>query len=375
MHLAEHQPEAYEKLRSRIFIYDFSSRDPISSYNILARWPDAEPEFFALNRADILTDLLNGSDKLSLTGVSVLQKFLLLLSEFSLPITALNEVLHDEGFQSRLLARCRNEAVIAYFDRQFPAVPKSTLAALSRRVEALFASEGVRLSLSGNTAPDFRQHQDEGHIVLINCFGRTITRGVRRVLQGLVLSDIHQSVFARQQKGNAFLWFGDEAQNFFLTERLRENMTDLLTMSRSFGSHCLYLTQNMSTAIQDARMLKILYTNLTWSFSMRGEPGDCAFLKPALPVTGRKIRPKADPFSKDEFYSVAEERGMALDSVTNLADREGYLWLKSRPSAEHSRSEQSNWRFPPALSFRKPSRISSVILRSGDGFLVKRMTI
>ena len=56
MHLAEHQPEAHEKLRSRIFIYDLSSRDPISSYNILARWPDAEPEFFALNRADILTD-------------------------------------------------------------------------------------------------------------------------------------------------------------------------------------------------------------------------------------------------------------------------------------------------------------------------------
>lgn len=332
-HLARHNPGACRELRDRIVIYDFSSRDPVSSYNILARWPEAEPDFFALNRADLLLDLLPGPDKLSLGGTSVLHKLLLLLSEFGLPITHLNEVLHNEQLRNRLVARTSNDTAQRYFNRQFASEPKPTIEAIARRMEALFASEGVRLSLSGNTAPDFRLFQDEGKIVLVNCFGETISRSVRRLLQGLVLSDIRQSVFARRKKERAFFWCLDEAQNFFVTEKLRENMSDLLSMSRTFGSHFLYLTQNMGTAVQDPRIMKILTTNIRWSFSMRGEPGDCEFLKSALPVTGRKARPQANPFAEESYYSLAEERAMALDEIARLPDRVGYLWLKAR-SAE-----------------------------------------
>ena len=327
--LAVEDPGAREELLERLVIYDFSSKDPVSSYNILARWPGTESDFFAFNRADLLIDLLEG-DRPSLGGLAVLQKLLLLLSEFQLPITSLDDVLHDEGLRNRLLARCRNRTVRHYFSRHFPKVPKSTVEALRRRIDALFASEGVRLALSGNSAPDFKAFQDEGKIVLINCFGETISRGVRKLLQGLVLSDIRQSVFARNRKDNAFLWFCDEAQHFFSSPKLREHMSDLLTMARSFGTHLLYLTQNMSTAVPDKRMLKILYTNIRWSFSMRGEPSDCEFLRAALPVTGRKLRPQADPFAQTQFQTLSEERTANLEGIANLPDREGYLWLKSR---------------------------------------------
>ena len=182
---------------------------------------------------------------------------------------------------------------------------------------------------------------------MVNCFGQSISRGVRRVLQGLVLSDIRQAVFARKCPDRPYLWFCDEAQNFFLTEKLRENMSDLLTMSRSFGSFFLYLTQNMSTAVQDARMLKVLYTNIRWSFSMRGEPGDCAFLKSALPVTGRRPRPRTDPFGERTFCTPAEERGLLLDEIANLPDRIGYLWLKTH-TAEAISIRTPDLALPPA---------------------------
>lgn len=330
--LSQRDPVAAKELRRRIVIYDFGSRDPVSSYNILARWPDSEADFFASNRAEMLLDLLAGTDKLSLGGTAVLQKLLLLLSEFNLPLTYIDEVLADSGLLSRLLSETKNDAVKTYFARQFPAVPKPTIAALRRRIEALFAASSVRLALAGNTAPDFRRYMDEGRIVLVNCFGQNISRGVRRVLQGLVLSDIRQAVFARKCPDRPYLWFCDEAQNFFLTEKLRDNMADLLTMSRSFGSFFLYLTQNMSTAVQDARMLKILYTNIRWSFSMRGDPGDCTFLKSALPMTGRRPRPRTDPFQERTFCTPAEERGLLLDEIANLPDRVGYLWLKTHTS-------------------------------------------
>ncbi len=77
-------------------------------------------------------------------------------------------------------------------------------------------------------------------------------------------------------------------------------------------------------------MLKTVYTNIKWSFSMRGEPGDCAFLKSVLPLTGRKLRPQASPFQEKSFYSLAEERGTALEEIAHLPDRVGYLWLKAR---------------------------------------------
>ena len=328
--LAELERALARDLRRRIVVLDFSLRDPISPYNILARWPGADPEFFAQSRADLLLELLPGADGVSLGASALLRRAILLLSEFSLPITWLEALLQDEPFRKRLLARSQNPSIAKYFAHQFPALPKQTVAALSRRMEALFASEAVRLVLSGTSAPDFRALQDEGKIILVNCFGTDISRSIRRLLQALILSDVAHATFARRQHDNAFLWIADEAQNFFITQHLRDHMLDLLTMARSFGTHLMLVSQNMTTALQDARMLSVLHTNIRWAFAMRGEPGDCSFLRPALPVTGRRRKPQTNPFEEPAFYTLNEERTMALDEIANLPDRVGYLWLKSR---------------------------------------------
>ncbi len=118
--LARQNPKAARELRRRVVIYDFSSSDPVSSYNVLARWPNTEPNFFAFNRADLLLDLLAGSDKLSLGSISLLRKLILLLSEFDLPITYLTDILDDEPLRTRLLSRSRQTAMRQYFVRQFP---------------------------------------------------------------------------------------------------------------------------------------------------------------------------------------------------------------------------------------------------------------
>src|SRR5207249_2227807 len=118
---------------------------------------------------------------------------------------------------------------------------------------ALFSSTSLKLALSGSTAPDLRALQDAGKLVLINTAGPNIPRATARTLQALFLSDIRQAVFARQNH-NPFLWCADESQHFFRTKALREDMSELLTTARSFGSFFLYLTQNLSTAVQDRNM-------------------------------------------------------------------------------------------------------------------------
>src|SRR5207249_3346976 len=76
------------------------------------------------------------------------------------------EILRNETLRRLLLARSKDDELVSYFTRQFAEVPKATVPAICRRLDALFSSDGVRLALSGNTAPDFRRLQDEGCIVL-----------------------------------------------------------------------------------------------------------------------------------------------------------------------------------------------------------------
>ncbi|MGH9680476.1 MAG: hypothetical protein ACRD4Y_11060, partial [Candidatus Acidiferrales bacterium] len=75
-----------------------------------------------------------------------------------------------------------------------------------------------------------------------------------------------------------------------------------------------------------------LHTNIRWSLTLRGTPRDAQFLRAALPVTGRRLRPDPHPFREKTTYSPEEERSLALESIAHLPDRCGYLWLKTRCS-------------------------------------------
>ena len=361
--------EARKALLRRIVIIDFSSREAVSSYNILSRWPYTEPDFFVTSRLETLRELLPAGEQLSLRGATVLKNVLALLAEFGLPLTYLDAVLSSNTLRANLLRRSKNAPVRFYFERYLAQEGRQTIAALRVRMESLFASDGVRLALSGSTAPDFRELQNEGKIVLVNCAGPTITRGVRLLLQGLVLSDIRQSIFARPNNPPVtYLWMADEAQNFFLTRQQQENMADVLTMARSFGSFFCFLCQNLSTAVPDARILELLHTNIRWSLTLRGTPRDAQFLRAALPVTGRRARPDPHPFRERTWYTAEEERALSLEGVAHLPDRTGYLWLKTRcpeairiatrrldlPEGEAFRTAVEALRGEPGLGARLP---------------------
>jgi len=351
--LAELEGRAQQELLDRIVIIDFSSQQAVSPYNILSRRPNTEKDFFVTSRLETLRELLPAGEKLSLRGASVLKNVLSLLSELELPLTYLNQVLESDTLRSRLLARSKNPEVHFYFRRHFAQEGKQTIAALRARMDSLFASEGVRLTLSGSTAPDFLRLQNDGKIVLINCAGQSITRGVRLLLQGLVLSDIRQAIFARPNNPPvSYLWLADEAQNFFLNRQQQENMADILTMARSFGSYFCFLCQNISTAVPDARILETLHTNIRWSLTLRGTPRDAQFLRSALPVTGRRLRPDPHPFRERTTYSAEEERSLALEGIAHLPDMTGYLWLKTR-SPEAIKIRTRNIDLPEGEEFRQ----------------------
>jgi len=351
--LGELQGSARRELQDRVVVIDFSSRAAVSPYNILSRWEYTERDFFVTSRLETLRELLPSGDKLSLRGATVLKNALALLSEFDLPLTYLNRLLDSQTLQAKLLSRTKNSELRAYFGRHFAKEGQQTIGALRARMESLVASDGVRLALSGSAAPDFRRLQNEGKIVLVNCAGPSITRGVRLLLQGLVLADIRQAIFSRPNNPPvSYLWLADEAQNFFLNRQQQENMADILTMARSFGSFFLFLCQNLTTAVPDSRILEILHTNIRWSLTLRGTPNDARFLRSALPVTGRRPRPESHPYRERTNHTREEERALLLDEIANLPDRTGYLWLKTR-SAEALRIATRTVELPEPAEFRR----------------------
>jgi hypothetical protein len=184
------------------------------------------------------------------------------------------------------------------------------------------------LSLGGDSSPDFRALQDDNRIVLINCAGKTIARGVRTLLQGLVVSDLRQSIFARQNK-RPYHFFIDEAQNIFLTSQQQEDVAEILTTSRSFGSYYTLICQNLHTAVRSGDAEEILYANIRWSLTLRSTPKDAEFMRSALPVTGT-LRKPSSPFQEKQYYNENEERRILHEGIAHLPDRHGYFWLKAR---------------------------------------------
>jgi hypothetical protein len=322
LYLISQFPEVWD----RVVINDFNNRDVVSPYNILVPQGD-DLDYFLTRRLETIRELLPARDQLSLRGTDLLRHVVALLAELRLPVTLIERVLTDARLRARLLRACQKSETKWYFRKIFPTESQATIGAVRARVSALFASESLRLSLGGSAAPDFRLLQDEGKIVLVNCAGPRITRGMRLFLLALVLSDIRQSIFARVVR-NPYLWFMDEAQNLFRTPSQREDAAEILNTGRSFFTFVHFITQHLETAISERDILSILHQNLTWSFTLRSDPKDCSFLQRALPVSGRRPKPSR-PFQEPEFLTREEERRFLFERIAHLPDRTGYLFLKA----------------------------------------------
>jgi hypothetical protein len=54
------------------------------------------------------------------------------------------------------------------------------------------------------------------------------------------------------------------------------------------------------------------------SLTLRGTPRDAQFLRAALPVTGRRLRPEPHPFLERTVCSPEEERSLALEAFLRV---------------------------------------------------------
>jgi hypothetical protein len=352
--LAASDPAAASRLRRRVRIIDFAApATTITPFNLLARWPNAEPDSFASHQVELLLDVLPNGDALKLAAAP-LKTLVQILSapEVGMSVIDLIRVLDDEEYLNEVLVRCHDAALVGTLNRQLRTVSRSTRAALRRRLEVLVSPASVARMLAGKTAPDFRRFQDEGCFVAVNCSGPNISGGLSQFLNTLVVSNFCRSVYARRHPDVPFVVIADESQHLFSSVIMREHLSDAGRLSRRYGTHFWFITQNLSASVPDARLLRLLHTNVGWTWSGRGDPMDCAFLKPVIPVTGRKPRPKREQFEETRFYTDAEERTLLLEEIGNLPNRTGYIWLKGQ-SADAMKVRTADLDIPQGAELEK----------------------
>ena len=214
-----------------------------------------------------------------------------------------------------------------YFAHDFERERNTTLPALAARLDFLLRDAVLCLSFGSDKFVDLRMAMDDGIFVLINTGGPRMPRLASRVTQSLILSDLRQAVFTRVLKDRPYFWFLDEAQALFGQRADVENLTSLLTMSRSFGGHLVLMTQSVVAACPDRAFLQQLETNVRWLLMFRTGPEDARLLETAVPVTGRVIRHRDDK-GRTVRMRADQERRMLLRRIPNLPERTAYLWLR-----------------------------------------------
>jgi len=332
--LASADRAAASRLRRRVRIIDFAGPPAtITPFNLLARWPDADPDAFAAHQVELLLDLVPDGDALKLAAAP-LKTLVQILSapEISGSVIDLIQVLDDEIRFADMLARCVDATLLDTVRRQFGSLSRSTKSALRRRLEVLTSSVNVARMFVGRTAPDFRRFQDDGCFVLVNCAGPNISGRLAQFLNTLVVSNFCRAVYARGNPEIPFVVIADESQHLFASQTMREHLQDAGRLSRRYGTYFWFITQNLSASVPDPRLLRLLHTNVGWTWSGRGDPADCAFLKPVMPVAGRRMRPRREAFEAPRFYTDAEERALLIEETANLPNRTAYFSWKGQLS-------------------------------------------
>src|SRR3989441_3404309 len=122
------------QLQERIVIVDFSSPDPLTSYNIASAWSGSDLDFFATSRVGTFQELLPSGDGLTLRGSAIVKHILMLLAEHRLPFSYFDRVLSSEPFRASFLGRSAQDDMRDYFRFHFPNEGKATIAAVRARV-------------------------------------------------------------------------------------------------------------------------------------------------------------------------------------------------------------------------------------------------
>jgi hypothetical protein len=315
-------------------IVDFTGLKPVP-YGLLLPQNGETPERLVDRRMAIFDDVLGHDGSLSLRMSRALRNVLLLAVHNQLAFPMVEYLLSNGDICRTLGRRSSDERVSAYFKTDFDRERNTTVPALLARLDFLLRTAVLRLSFGADRCVDYRTAMDTSAQVLVNTGGPALPRSVSQVIQSLVVSDLRQAVFARQERSRGYLWFIDEAQTVMSNQADTDNLTDLLTMARSFGVGLALMTQSVTAASPSRSFVNQLETNTSWMAVFRCGLDDARLIEPGLAIDKRSMRER-HLSGRSQYLTVEQERRLQLEGITRLPSGEAYVWPRAdgRPATK-----------------------------------------
>src|SRR6266853_1012584 len=249
-------------------VLNFAGSEPVP-YGLLVQRLGERPDELVDRRMDVFDALLGRDARMSLLMSRMLRNVLLLMTEKGVPFPLLDLLLTSPDVMRKLAEDSGNSQVRDYVENEFPRERQTTLLALKARLDAILRHRVLRLSFGAGNVVDLRAAMDSGATVLVNAGGPMLSQSVSRLIKALVVSDIKQATFLREERERPFVWFIDEAQTLFADRANVDNVTTLLTMARAFGTSLVLVTQSLVSVCPDQDFFVSLQTNFRWLLLFR----------------------------------------------------------------------------------------------------------
>lgn len=307
-------------------VLDFNSRKPVA-YGLLVRRADESAAELVERRMEVFDDVLGRDNQTSLRMGRMLRNVLVVSVENDLPFFLVDYLLSNVALCRNLGIKASDNRVSDYFQHDFDRERNSTLPALQSRLDFLLRHEHLRVSFSAETCLDFGALMEAHRPILVNAGGPGMPRALSRVIQSLLASDLRRAIFSRVDRDYPYLWFIDEAQELFKRPSDVENLTALLTMSRSYGAYLALMTQSPTAACPHRDFLQQLVTNVTWMLMLRSANDDARLIEPGLPVSGRQVGYRSER-GRFSYLRPEQERQAIMEAMADLPNQTGYLWVR-----------------------------------------------
>lgn len=319
-------PREAEELLGRVVILDLFSNDNLPKLQVLAPEPGLDPELHAYEIANLITAEMDMA-----AGVrqeAILHRVVECLIRARLPITVLPTALLEPALIARLAETCSPPDLFVTTATRLAKESKERILGLVARVERLLRLRSTRLVLGGaRTCIDFAELLGE-RIALINLAPPQGSGDIGRFLSGLVWLKLAHAIRRRPNGAPRVHVAIDEWPTFLAAggARLADSFEELLRLARSKGVFLTVLSQDMTSVAKVSSTLpEIVKTNLHLHAIFRAS--DAHAWDFALPVTGRRRRPRTAPWEerRAEYLDRSAELALLREELSRLPDRECYL--------------------------------------------------
>lgn len=307
-------------------VLDFNSQKPVA-FGLLVRRDDESPAELVERRMEVFDDVLGRDNQTSIRMGRMLRNVLIVATENDLPFFLIDHLLSNAALCRSLGMKASDSRVSNYFQHDFDRERNSTLPALQSRLDLILRHKVLSASFSAEACLDFGALMEARRPILVNAGGPEMPRALSRIVQSLLASDLRRAVFSRVDRSYPYLWFVDEAQELFKQSADIENLTALLTMSRSYGAYLALMTQSPTAACPSRDFLQQLMTNAKWMLMLRSPIDDARLIEPGLSISGRQVGYRSER-GRFSYLRPEQERQATLQAIADLPNQTGYLWVR-----------------------------------------------